>query len=138
MNYGIHINATEKFVNLESFEGGFKGMKRVLGIDIAEAIDLGNGVTLWCDEDGRLKSEQHWFKFNGKLIAGSAMVVFGDYVNPDFSDQCKINTLVKFVSEEQLADEEVEPEMGFIGSKAELDAAIAAGKISPALADFFN
>lgn len=138
--FGIHIDATNKTVELVEFDGGFDGMKRKLGIDIAEPVDLGNGVTMWLDEEGRLKSDQVWFKVENHQLpyAGSAMVVFGDYQRPHFLDMAILKKLVSFVDEVELTEDEIEPACGVITSAAELEDAIAKGLVDESMRGFFG
>lgn len=139
-NYGIQIDAVNKTIKVVTFYDKFNGMKKKLGVRMAEAVDLGGGiVTMWLDEEGRFVDGQQWFKLsNGQLFAGSAMVVFGDYFKPDVRDLDRLKSMVTFVESETLTETETEPDCGFIGSLAEADAAIAAGKLPAHMRAFFT
>lgn len=141
--FGIHINAKEKSVYVTPLDqvigqSAFDAMKATIGVDIAEPVHIADGVTLWLDEEGRLKSEQVWFKWDNVLFAGSGLIVIGNYERPTAAELATAQRKVSFVDAEQLDEDEMEPDCGFIGSLEEMDAAIAAGKVPASMRSFFE
>tara|TARA_Y100000114_G_C11760378_1_gene329264 strand:+ start:2144 stop:2554 length:411 start_codon:yes stop_codon:yes gene_type:complete len=94
----------------------------VLDCDVIDIVQLGGGVVMICDDEGRLKTDNRWFKLGDTNYCGRALLL-NTIVD---EDGMYTNTDIK-LSEEQVLDKlkwlpedfYEEPEIKFTGFTSE-------------------
>lgn len=81
---GIKINPADRTiteVDVPNPNKSLQGLYDLIGCDLFQLIELDRGITLVCDEDGKLKPVTGAFTFFGNeelVVAGNAVILGGD------------------------------------------------------------